>query len=113
MNKQVEILEKPRSGEDSSKNDTLISIMADKYCRAIIHATKDKPKSAVELTNETKIPISTVYRRLQILHDNKLVRTSGMITREGKKLFLYKSKVSGIISIFENGQTDVQLILNQ
>ena len=113
MNKQVEILEKPLSGEDSTRNDTLISIMADKYCRTIIHATKDKPKSAVELTAETKIPISTVYRRLQILHDNKLVHTSGMITGEGKKLFLYKSKIRGIISTFENGQTGVQLILNR
>ena len=113
MSKQVETLENTYKIEESSKNDALLSIMADKYCRAIIDATKDKPKSAVELNNETKIPISTIYRRLQILHDNKLVHTSGMITGEGKKLFLYKSKIKGIISTFENGQTDVKLIFNQ
>ena len=113
MSKQLEILKKMQRIEDSEKKDALLSIMADKYCRAIINATKDKPKSAVELTNETKIPISTVYRRLQILHDNKLVHTSGMITGEGKKLFLYKSKIKGIISTFEKGQTEVELIFNQ
>lgn len=113
MSKQVETLENIYKIEESSKKDVLLSIMADKYCRAIIYATKEKPKSAVELNNETKIPISTIYRRLQILHDNKLVHTSGMITGEGKKLFLYKSKIQGIISSFENGQVDIKLILNR
>ena len=113
MSKQIETLEKIYKIEESSKNDTLLSILADRYCRAIIDATKDKPKSAVELNNETKIPISTIYRRLQMLHDNKLVHTSGMITGEGKKLFLYKSKIQGIVSIFENGQIDIKLILNR
>ena len=111
MSKQIETLEECKI-EEPSKNDVLLSVMADKYCRAIIDATKDKPKSAIELNNETEIPISTIYRRLQILHDNKLVHTSGMISGEGKKLFLYKSKMQGIVSTFENGQIDMKLILN-
>lgn len=113
MNKQVEIVKNTYKIEESTKKDTLLSIMADKYCRAIIDATRDKPKSAIELTYETEIPISTIYRRLQTLHDNNLVRTSGMISGDGKKLFLYKSKIKGIHSTFENGHTDVKLIFNQ
>lgn len=70
------------------------------------------PKSAIEVTAETKIPISTVYRRIQTLYDNKLLRTSGTITDEGKKLFLYKSKIKGIQSTFNDGQVEVELILN-
>ena len=112
MSKQIETLENLYKIEEESKKDVLLSIMADKYCRKIIDATKNKPKSAVELNTETKIPISTIYRRLQILHDNKLVHTSGMITGEGKKLFLYKSRIQGIVSTFENGQINVKLILN-
>lgn len=112
MSKQIEILQNMCKIEESSKKDALLSIMADEYCRTIIHVTTDKPKSAIEITNETKIPISTVYRRLQTLHDNKLLRTSGMINEDGKKLFLYKSKIKGISSTFENGQTDVKLTFN-
>ena len=108
----MQILQSQYKIEDNEK-DTLLSILSDKYCRAIITATMDKPKSAVELTAETKIPISTVYRRLQTLHDNKLLRTSGMISNDGKKLFLYKSKIKGIQSSFENGQIEVKLVFNQ
>jgi len=108
----MQILQSQYKIEDNEK-DTLLSILSDKYCRAIITATMDKPKSAVELTAETKIPISTVYRRLQTLHDNKLLRTSGMISNDGKKLFLYKSKIRGIQSSFENGQVEVKLVFKQ
>ena len=113
MSKQIEILKTICKIDEPSKKDALLSIIADKYCRTIIHVTKDKPKSAIEITNETKIPISTIYRRLQTLHDNNLLRTSGMITEDGKKLFLYKSKIKRITSTFENGCTDVKLIFNQ
>ena len=71
-----------------------------------------KPKSVIEITSETNIPMSTVYRRVQNLHDNKLLHTSGTITDEGKKLFMYKSKIKGMKSIFDNGQIEVELILN-
>ena len=113
MNKQVEILENKYRIEEPAKKDALLSIVADKYCRAIIEATKDKPKSAMELSYETGIPISTIYRRLQTLHDNNIFHTSGMISEDGKKLFLYKSKIKGIHGIFEDGHTDVRLIFNQ
>jgi predicted transcriptional regulator len=98
---------------ENTEKDTLLSILSDKYCRTIITATMGKPKSAIELAAETKIPISTIYRRLQTLYDNKLLRTSGMISSEGKKFFLYKSKIRGINSSFENGQVEIKLLFNQ
>ena len=113
MSKQIEILKNTYKIEESTKKDALLYIMADKYCRVIIEATKHKPKSVIELAYETKIPISTIYRRLQTLHDNNILQTSGMISEDGKKLFLYKSKIKEIHSIFKNGHTDVKLIFNQ
>ena len=98
--------------EEIEKKDRLLEILSDKYCRAIIESTTYKSKSVVEITVETKIPISTVYRRIQNLVDNKLLKTSGIITDDGKKLFLYKSKVKGIQSVFNDGKTEVELILN-
>jgi len=61
---------------------------------------------------EIKIPLSTTYRRIQSRHDNKLVATSGMITDEGKRLFLYKSKIKEIQSSFSDSMTEVELIIN-
>ena len=97
--------------EEQSKDD-LLSIVSDKYCRTILKAIMDKPKSAIEIASETKTPISTVYRKIQALHDNKLVQASGMISGDGKKLFLYKSKIKGINSTYNEGQVEVELIPN-
>ncbi|MDH5432019.1 MAG: helix-turn-helix domain-containing protein [Nitrosopumilus sp.] len=98
--------------EETNQKDDMLEILSDKYCRSILESIMHAPKSVIEITSETKIPMSTVYRRIQTLHDNKLVATSGMITDDGKRLFMYKSKVRGIQSSFDNGQTEVELILN-
>jgi len=71
-----------------------------------------KPKSVIEITSDTNIPMSTVYRRVQNLHDNKLLHISGTITGEGKRLFMYKSKIKGMKSTYANGQIEVELIPN-
>ena len=99
--------------EDIEKKDSLLEVLSDKYCRTILEAIMYKPKSVIEITAETRIPISTIYRRIQMLHDNKLLFTSGTISNDGKKFFLYKSKVKGIQSIFNNGQVEVEIILNK
>jgi predicted transcriptional regulator len=108
----MQVLQSKHKIDEDAKNENLLSVVADKYCRFILEAIMDLPKSVIEIANEKKIPLSTVYRRIQILHDAKLVRTSGTITDEGKRLFLYKSKVRGIKSTFESGKIDVELILN-
>jgi DNA-binding transcriptional ArsR family regulator len=99
--------------EDSEKKESILEILSDKYCRIIIESIMDKPKSAIEIVSETKIPVSTVYRRIQMLSDNKLLRISGNISEDGKKSFLYKSKVKGIQTKYENGSVNVELILNR
>ncbi|MDH3203311.1 MAG: helix-turn-helix domain-containing protein [Nitrosopumilus sp.] len=99
--------------EETNQKEGILEILSDKYCRSILESIMHAPKSAIEITAETKIPMSTVYRRIQTLHDNKLVATSGMITDDGKRLFMYKSKVKGIQSSFKDGQTEVELILNE
>lgn len=103
-------LERTKTGED--KDGFILYIMSDKYCRAIIQSTIDSPKPAIEISANCKIPISTVYRRLQMLNEGKLVAISGAITREGKKHFLYKSKIKAISSSFNDGNLQVQIIPN-
>ena len=109
----MQVLQSVNKIEEETTKDALLSVVSDKYCRIILGAIMDKPKSVMEIVAETKTPISTVYRRIQTLHDNKLICTSGTITDDGKKLFLYKSKIKGIQSTFSNGQIEVKLVLNQ
>ena len=97
---------------EDGRKDAVLEIVSDKYCRAIIESTIVGPRSAIEISTETKIPISTVYRRLQTLFDNKLLGISGSITAEGKKHFLYKSKIKAITTKFNGNDLDVEIIPN-
>jgi len=105
------ILQK-RKIEDDERKDAILEILADKYCRGIIETTMEKPKSAMDIAADTKIPISTVYRRLQSLHDNKLVAISGMISDDGKKFFLYRSKIRSLSASYSGNYVEVEVVPN-
>ena len=105
-------IQKTRKIEDDQKKEAILGIVSDRYCRQILYSTIDRPKSVMEISYENKIPISTVYRRIQTLHDNKLVGVSGLISSEGKKYFLYKSKVKAILSSYDGNQIEIQVIPN-
>ncbi len=105
-------MQKTRRIEDEQRKEAILSIISDKYCRQILNSTMDRPKSAMELSSESKIPISTVYRRIQTLHDNKMVGVTGLISDDGKKYFLYKSKVKAITSSCNGNEIEIQVVPN-
>ncbi len=108
----MQTLVQGRKIDEEAKKDAILEIISDKYCRAILDTTMDKPKSAMEISAESKIPISTVYRRLQTLHDNKLLGISGSISDDGKKYFLYRSKVKAISSSYKGGFVEIEIVPN-
>jgi predicted transcriptional regulator len=97
---------------DDERKQIILGMLADKYCKQILHATQNKPKSAMEISGENKIPISTVYRRLQTLYDAKLLVISGSINKDGKKYFLYKSRVKSIFVHCDLEETTIEIVPN-
>ncbi|MEW6588091.1 MAG: helix-turn-helix domain-containing protein [Thermoproteota archaeon] len=96
--------------QEQGKKDTILEAISDKYSRIILETTMNKPKTALEISIEHKIPISTVYRRLQTLHDAKLLAISGSISDEGKRYFMYKCKIRQITTAFNGNAVDVFLV---
>ncbi|KAF6242196.1 transcriptional regulator [Nitrosopumilus sp. b1] len=103
----------PHNIQDMKQKQGLLEIVSDKYCRDIIQYIQDKPKSAIEISFECNIPISTAYRRIQFLVDNRIITTTGYISEDGKKFFLYKSKIKGVKCHFQDGSIEVQVTLNK
>lgn len=108
----MQVLLHGRPVHEETTKDTLLEILADKYSRMILESTTGNPKSAIELSNECKIPISTAYRRVRLLHHYKLLGISGSINEDGKKFYLYKSKIKSIMTSFNNGAIEVEIIPN-
>ena len=103
-----ELIQTRKIMEDDRKQ-IILQVLADKYCKHILHSTIESPKSAMALSNDEKIPISTVYRRLQTLFDAKLLAISGSINSDGKKFFLYKSKVKAIAIKCDLNNTTIEV----
>jgi len=98
--------------KQQEKIQSTLQIMADKYSRDLLRVTQILPKSALAISQETGIPISTVYRRIQKLQDAGVLRISGEINLEGKKHFLYQSKVKAIASKFAGEFIHIEITPN-
>lgn len=109
----MQVLQQIHEVEDIEKNNSKLEIISDKYCRAILNTTICKPKAVTDIARDTKIPLSTIYRRIQMLVDQNLLSTSGIISDDGKRTYLYKSKIKGITCVFDKGQVEVELELNK
>ena len=68
-----------------------IRFFEDRWLMQIFISLMNIPKSAKQISQETKIPISSVYRRLKKLEDKELLERTGDISHEGAKTFFYKS----------------------
>lgn len=63
----------------------------DIWLMRIFVSLMNTPKSAKQISQETKIPISSVYRRIKKLEQRGLLERSGIIANGGAKTFLYQS----------------------
>jgi len=98
--------------EDDSKKDAILEIVSDKYCRTILSSVMEKPKSVIEIGAETEISMSSIYRKIQVLCDNKLLVITGTISDDGKKSFLYKSKIKTINAFYHGDEIKVEVTFN-
>jgi len=108
----MQTLIQTRKVEDEKRKQVILEMLADKYSKQILQTIMDKPKSVTDITSETRIPVSTVYRRIQLLHDNKIVSISGTISDDGKKYFLYKSKIRSVSITHDCHFTKIEIIPN-
>jgi len=97
--------------KDSDRKQIYLQILSDQFCVGIISSIIENPKTAVEIAKSTNIPISTIYRRLQFLQENKMLKTSGGLNKDGK-YFLYQSKLKTISTFFDGSDIWVSVTPN-
>ena len=97
--------------KDNDRRQNYLQILSDQFCVGIISSIIKQPKTAVEIAKSTNIPISTIYRRLQFLQENKMLKTSGGLNKDGK-YFLYQSKLKTISTFFDGKNTWVSVTQN-
>ena len=76
------------NGPSSNVRDYL-----DAYCVQILNITRNSFKSAIEISIGSNFSLTTVYRRIHVLQEYGLLEVVGKIRSDGRKFFLYRSKI--------------------
>ena len=76
-------------------NQKVIEALADAQSRSILFSIIKQGKTAMELSEEHRIPLSSVYKKISDLEEIALVKVDKLVLSEnGKKFKLYKSRIS-------------------
>ena len=99
---------------DSNLRKAILKALSDEYSRTIMNKTIEKPKSVVDIVKECDIPMTTAYRRVHELEENKILKVAGsIITNDGKKYFLYQNRLKSIYVVFGLEELDIQIVENE
>lgn len=97
---------------NQEKADAIFKVMLDPIRRKIMYCIKNKSKTVIQISEDTGLPISNVYRKIRELDEKKLLILSGAINEYGKREFQYKSKIRKVIVTFDECVMDVKIYSN-
>lgn len=98
---------------DATVKKTVLRAMADESSLAILTGTKEKARSPMELIHLSKLPPSSVYRRINEFVACGLLNVERVvITKDGKKYSLYKSPVKEIRVDYKAGDLELDVTFN-
>ena len=73
----------------------VIEALADAESRTILFSLIKKGKTAAEIAQKCKIPLSSVYKKLSELEDLTLIEIEKwLISDKGRKFKIYRSRIS-------------------
>ena len=92
----------------------VLEAVGDAECAQLLHAMHSVPKTAQVLSNETNVPLSSIYRKLALLKSAGLVMVSSFrLTEEGKREDLLVSAVTEVRIDVSGSEIMVDLIPTQ
>jgi len=76
-------------------NQKVLEALADAQSRTILFSIVKDGKTATELSDKCRIPLSSVYKKISDLENLTLVRVEKWVLSDsGKKFKVYKSRIS-------------------
>jgi DNA-binding transcriptional ArsR family regulator len=99
----------PFADEDTPDLQTVLDALDDPDCRAIVQ-TLDEPMTANEISERSDVPLSTTYRKLDILTEAALLEESTEIRPDGQHASRYTVVFEEVvIALAENREFEVDI----
>ncbi|MEO9306773.1 MAG: ArsR family transcriptional regulator [Nitrososphaera sp.] len=92
----------------------ILEILADAQSRTILFSTVIEGKTPIDLFDEHRIPLSTIYKKISELEEMGLLRIEKyVITDNGKRFKVYRSKISRADVTIKDIEPTVNLLPNR
>jgi DNA-binding transcriptional ArsR family regulator len=99
----------PSRDEDPPSVDDVLDALADDDARRIVSALSE-PKTASDISEECDIPLSTTYRKLELLTEASLLAESTDIRRDGQHTTRYSVSFETVtVSIDEEDDREFEV----
>ena len=99
--------------KNEKQKAAIANALIDKYSRKILNSTMENSKSVMDIMREQEIPMTSAYRRIKSLQDNKLIKIEkSLVTDDGKRYYLYRSTIKSVVINYINGNLYVDITLN-
>ena len=91
----------------------VIEMLADAESRSILFSVIKSGKTATELSNKHKIPLSSVYKKISELEKLTLIKVESLkISDKGRKFKVYKSRIKNAEINIKKSEPTLVLIPN-
>ncbi len=95
-------------------NQKILEALADAQSRAILFSIVKEGKTALELSEKYRIPLSSVYKKISDLEDIALVRVEKWIFSDnGKRFKVFRSRISKAEVSIKKPEPSITLTSNQ
>lgn len=96
---------------DAEENvDRLLDILRDEDCRDILEATSEESLSAGEISDSCDVPLSTAYRKIELLTDAGLLAEGTRLCRSGKHTSEYSRNVGDVsVAVTVDGDLEAEV----
>tara|TARA_B100001765_G_C19281390_1_gene240114 strand:- start:300 stop:587 length:288 start_codon:yes stop_codon:yes gene_type:complete len=73
----------------------------------------ESSKSVMDIMREQEIPMTSAYRRIKVLLDNKLIKVErSLVTEDGKRYYLYRSAIKSVVINYTEGNLLLDIVPN-
>ena len=95
---------------NTSNEDLLIEVLANKYSKSILSLISKKECSASQVSEELGIPLATVYRKLHLLEETGMIRhVKTIINLAGNEEKYYRCAIHEATVHFHEGVISMEL----
>ena len=94
---------------DDRPIEDILDTIGDEHARRVLASISREPKSAKELAEECDLSLPTIYRRVELLEENDLVKDRTLVAEDGNHYKVYESNFESTVISLEDDEYRVRI----